>query len=119
MGIWYSRICYILWKGKIIEEMNQQQTQARFIESKHHLGYKNTVWMFMLEIALFVICWLPFHGYFVYQFIDDQIVFYKHAQHVYLSFYWLAMSNAIINPLVYYSMNTRCHIFRGQMILLL
>ena len=63
--------------------------------------------MFMVVVTLFVICWLPYHGFFVYQFINDQVVSYKHIRHIYLSFYWLAMSNTMINPLVYYYMNTR------------
>jgi tachykinin receptor 3 len=61
----------------------------------------------MVIVTLFVVCWLPYHGYFVYQFIDDQIISYKYSQHIFLTFYWLAMSNTMINPLVYYYMNTR------------
>ena len=63
--------------------------------------------MFMVIVTLFVICWLPYHGFFVYQFINDQVVSYKHIRQIYLSFYWLAMSNTMINPLVYYYMNTK------------
>lgn len=69
--------------------------------------YKKVVRMFTVIVTLFVVCWLPYHGYFVYQFIDDQVISYKYTQHVFLSFYWLAMSNTMINPLVYYYMNTR------------
>jgi tachykinin-like receptor len=68
---------------------------------------KKVVRMFMVIVTLFVVCWLPYHGYFVYQFIDDQVISYKYTQHIFLSFYWLAMSNTMINPLVYYYMNTR------------
>lgn len=63
--------------------------------------------MFIVVVMLFAVCWLPYHGYFMYQFIDDQVISYKHVQHIFLSFYWLAMSNAMINPLVYYYMNAR------------
>lgn len=68
---------------------------------------RKVVRMFMVIVTLFVVCWLPYHGYFVYQFIDDQVISYKYTQHIFLSFYWLAMSNTMINPLVYYYMNTR------------
>ena len=63
--------------------------------------------MFMVIVLLFAVCWLPYHGYFVYQFIDGQVISYKYVQHIFLAFYWLAMSNAMINPLVYYYMNAR------------
>lgn len=63
--------------------------------------------MFMVVVTLFVVCWLPYHAYFVYQFIDEDVISSKHVQHVFLSFYWMAMSNTMINPLVYYYMNTR------------
>jgi tachykinin-like receptor len=29
------------------------------------------------------------------------------VQHLYLGFYWLAMSNTMVNPLIYYWMNAR------------
>ncbi|XP_057370382.1 tachykinin-like peptides receptor 86C [Daphnia carinata] len=100
MGACYSRMGYVLWRGKSIGEQNQRQAES--IQSKHKV-----VRMFMVVVTLFVVCWLPYHGYFVYQFIDDQVISYKHVQHIFLSFYWLAMSNTMINPLVYYYMNTR------------
>ncbi|EFX77115.1 hypothetical protein DAPPUDRAFT_54510 [Daphnia pulex] len=100
MGACYSRMGYVLWRGKSIGEQNQRQAES--IQSKHKV-----VRMFMVIVTLFVVCWLPYHGYFVYQFIDDQVISYKYTQHIFLSFYWLAMSNTMINPLVYYYMNTR------------
>ena len=33
-----------------------------------------------------------------------------YTQHMYLSFYWLAMLNCCLNPIVYYAMNNRWHI---------
>ena len=67
--------------------------------------------MFMVVVGLFIFCWLPYQSYFVYQFIDDKIASYKYIQPIFLSFYWLAMSNAMINPLIYYFMNTRYRFF--------
>ncbi|KAI9564743.1 hypothetical protein GHT06_008484 [Daphnia sinensis] len=100
MGACYSRMGYVLWRGKSIGEQNQRQAES--IQSKHKV-----VRMFTVIVTLFVVCWLPYHGYFVYQFIDDQVISYKYTQHIFLAFYWLAMSNTMINPLVYYYMNTR------------
>ena len=63
--------------------------------------------MFIVVVLLFAVCWLPYHSYFVYQFIDRHVTKYKYVQQIFLGFYWLAMSNAMINPLVYYYMNAR------------
>ncbi|EFX77113.1 hypothetical protein DAPPUDRAFT_54432 [Daphnia pulex] len=100
MGVCYSRMSYILWRSQTIGELNQRQAES--IQSK-----RKVVRMFMVIVMLFAVCWLPYHGYFVYQFIDDQVISYKYVQHIFLAFYWLAMSNAMINPLVYYYMNAR------------
>ncbi|XP_057370381.2 neuromedin-K receptor-like isoform X2 [Daphnia carinata] len=100
MGVCYSRMSYILWRSQSIGELNQRQAES--IQSK-----RKVVRMFMVIVVLFAVCWLPYHGYFVYQFIDHQVISYKYVQHIFLSFYWLAMSNAMINPLVYYYMNAR------------
>ena len=71
----------------------------------------------MVVVGLFIICWLPYQSYFVYQFIDDQMASYKYIQPIFLSFYWLAMSNAMINPLVYYFMNARCRFFSYKIVI--
>jgi hypothetical protein len=41
--------------------------------SKHVL---QVVKMFVLVIAIFGICWLPYHVYFIYSFHDQSIVRY-------------------------------------------
>ena len=63
--------------------------------------------MFIVVVVLFAVCWLPYHGYFVYQFINRKVMSSKYVQHIFLAFYWMAMSNAMINPIVYYWMNAR------------
>ncbi len=63
--------------------------------------------MFIVVVTLFTVSWLPYHGYFFYQYIDVDVITYRYTQHVFLAFYWLAMSNAMINPIVYYYMNGR------------
>ena len=63
--------------------------------------------MFMVVVGIFAICWLPYHVYFIYTYHDKEVVTKPYIQHVYLSFYWLAMANAMVNPAIYYGMNAR------------
>ena len=63
--------------------------------------------MFIVIVALFAICWLPYHGYFVLVNVNHKLIPPRYAQQIFLAFYWLAMSNAMINPVVYYWMNIR------------
>lgn len=63
--------------------------------------------MFIIVVLSFAICWLPYQGYFIYMYWDKEIVFKEWAQPLFLSFYFLAMSTAMINPVVYYFMNSR------------
>lgn len=63
--------------------------------------------MFIFIVFVFGICWLPYHGYFIYTHYDRQILYSKYVQHIYLGFYWFAMANAMVNPLIYYWMNAR------------
>ncbi|TRY62025.1 hypothetical protein TCAL_17171 [Tigriopus californicus] len=63
--------------------------------------------MFFIIVTIFGVCWLPYHAYFIYAYHDNSIVNKPFIQHVYLFFYWLAMSNTMVNPIVYYWMNKR------------
>lgn len=63
--------------------------------------------MFILVIVIFGICWLPYQTYFIYTHFDPSILYMKYVQHVYLGFYWLAMANAMVNPIIYYWMNAK------------
>ncbi len=49
--------------------------------------------------------WLPYHAYFVLAYFRPGIRRFPGIQHIFLAFYWLAMSHAIVYPLVYYFMN--------------
>ncbi len=40
-----------------------------------------------------------------------QVVSFEHIQHIYLGFYWFAMSNSMVNPIVYYIMNPTLVLF--------
>ncbi|KAF2352183.1 G protein-coupled receptor rhodopsin-like [Trinorchestia longiramus] len=63
--------------------------------------------MFIVIVVIFALCWLPQQAFFLYQYHDSQVLDTDHVQHIYLSFYWLAMANAMVNPIVYYWMNAR------------
>lgn len=63
--------------------------------------------MFIIMVTMFALAWLPYHLYFICIFHDKRIVSYPYIKHIYLAFYWLAMSNAMVNPLIYYWLNAR------------
>lgn len=69
--------------------------------------FQQVVKMFILVIVIFGICWLPYHSYFIYTHFNPSILYMKYVQHVYLGFYWLAMANAMVNPIIYYWMNAK------------
>ncbi|CAG9853775.1 unnamed protein product [Phyllotreta striolata] len=100
MLICYTIMGSVLWGSRSIGEKTQRQIDA--IKSK-----RRVVKMFVSIVVIFGVCWLPYHGYFIYVYFDTNILFKKYTQHVYLGFYWFAMSNAMVNPLIYYWMNGR------------
>ncbi|CAH1176890.1 unnamed protein product [Phaedon cochleariae] len=100
MSICYTIMGTVLWGSRSIGEKTQRQIDA--IRSK-----RKVVKMFILVVMIFGICWLPYHGYFIYVYFDTNVIFSRYTQHVYLGFYWFAMSNAMVNPLIYYWMNAR------------
>ena len=67
--------------------------------------------MFIVVVIIFAVCWLPYHIYFIYTYHHKEVITMPFIQHVYLGFYWLAMSNAMLNPFIYYWMNARYVIF--------
>ena len=70
-------------------------------------SFLQVVKMFIVVVIIFAVCWLPYHVYFIYTYHDTEIRRQPYIQHVYLGFYWLAMSNSMFNPLIYYWMNAR------------
>nr|CAH7754246.1 unnamed protein product [Callosobruchus chinensis] len=100
MTVCYSIMGKVLWGSKAIGEKTQRQLDS--IQSK-----KKIVKMFILIVLIFGLCWLPYHGYFIYVYFDTSVIYHRYTQHVYLGFYWFAMSNAMVNPVIYYWMNAR------------
>ncbi|XP_050343422.1 tachykinin-like peptides receptor 86C [Nymphalis io] len=100
MTFFYSAMGRVLWGSRSIGELTQRQADS--IRSK-----RKVVKMFILVIVIFGICWLPYHTYFIYTHFNPSILYMKYIQHVYLGFYWLAMANAMVNPIIYYWMNAK------------
>ena len=63
--------------------------------------------MFVTVVLLFGLCWFPYHFYFLYTYHNKDVIENPLTVHYYLGFYWLAMANSMINPIVYYFMNAR------------
>ena len=63
--------------------------------------------MFAVVVTIFMVCWAPYHIYFIYSYHNPSITKMSYISHIYLGFYWLAMSNTCVNPIIYYWMNQR------------
>ncbi|XP_071446338.1 tachykinin-like peptides receptor 86C [Hetaerina americana] len=100
MAVCYSLTGRVLWGGGSIGEMTRRQALA--ISTK-----RKVVRMLVLVVGGFGVCWLPYHSYFLYVFHHQRAAGASQAQNIYLGFYWLAMANAALNPLIYYCMNDR------------
>ncbi|CAD7093690.1 unnamed protein product [Hermetia illucens] len=100
MLVCYSLMGRVLWGSKSIGENTERQIES--MKSK-----KKVVRMFIVIVSIFAICWLPYHMFFIYAYHNNKVTSAKYVQHMYLGFYWLAMSNAMVNPIIYYWMNRR------------
>uniref|UniRef100_A0A1A9WGY2 G-protein coupled receptors family 1 profile domain-containing protein n=1 Tax=Glossina brevipalpis TaxID=37001 RepID=A0A1A9WGY2_9MUSC len=104
MLICYSLMGRVLWGSRSIGETTERQLES--IKSK-----RKVVRMFIAIVAIFAICWLPYHMFFIYAYHNNRMTSTKYVQHMYLAFYWLAMSNAMVNPIIYYWMNKRFRLY--------
>nr|CAD7456012.1 unnamed protein product [Timema tahoe] len=100
MAVCYSLMGRELWGNRSIGELTQRQLDA--IKSK-----RKVVRMFILVVCIFALCWLPYHGFFIYAYHNNDVTRTSYVQHMYLTFYWFAMANAMVNPAIYYWMNVR------------
>lgn len=85
--------------------INFKRTMDKTIYSFHI--FLQVVKMFIIVVVIFAICWLPYQGFFFFLYHHKHLAENSNIPHVYLSFYWLAMSNAMVNPIIYYWMNNR------------
>ncbi|XP_015784551.1 tachykinin-like peptides receptor 86C [Tetranychus urticae] len=100
MAATYPQMISVLWGSQNIGEITERLKSA--IKAKRKI-----VRMLISVVFIFVICWLPYHIYFLIVFHFPKISHYKNIQNIYLAIYWLAMSNSIYNPVIYYKMNGR------------
>lgn len=98
--ITYTLMSRVLWGSKGIGEETDVQKES--IRSKQKVAR-----MLMTVVLLFGLCWLPYHGYFLYSHLYPEINYSRYIQHIFLFSYWLAMSNSMYNPIIYYWMNKR------------
>ncbi|XP_076318139.1 tachykinin-like peptides receptor 86C [Tachypleus tridentatus] len=103
MGIAYTFMGHALWGGKAIGEITERHKEV--IKSK-----KKVVRMLIVIVLIFAICWLPYHVFFLYTYHYPETAYTDYVQPMFLVFYWLAMSNSVYNPIIYYWANKR---FKG------
>lgn len=72
--------------------------------------------MFIAVVSIFGICWLPYHMFYVYAYHNPMMTSSAYVPHLFLGFYFLAMSNTMVNPIIYYWMNRKFrHYFQEVM----
>ncbi|XP_066603319.1 tachykinin-like peptides receptor 86C isoform X2 [Prorops nasuta] len=104
MAICYTLMGRKLWGSKSIGESTHYQRES--MKSK-----RKVVKMFIIVVFIFALCWLPYQGFFIFVYHHRHLTEASYVQHVYLSFYWLAMSNTMVNPIIYYWMNNRFRVY--------
>ncbi|EDW80958.1 uncharacterized protein Dwil_GK11283 [Drosophila willistoni] len=109
MLICYTLMGRVLWGSRSIGENTDRQMES--MKSK-----RKVVRMFIAIVSIFAICWLPYHLFFIYAYHNNHVASTKYVQHMYLGFYWLAMSNAMVNPIIYYWMNKRFRMYFQRII---
>ncbi|XP_076373168.1 tachykinin-like peptides receptor 86C [Tachypleus tridentatus] len=100
MGVAYAFMGHALWGGKTIGEATERHKTMN--KSK-----KKVVRMLIVIVLIFAICWLPYHVFFLYTYHYPETAYTDYIQPLFLSFYWLAMSNSVYNPVIYYWANKR------------
>ncbi len=79
-------------------------------------SFLKVVRMFIAVVSIFGICWLPYHMFYVYAYHNPSYASSAYVPHLFLGFYFLAMSNTMVNPIIYYWMNRKFrHYFQEVM----
>ncbi|KAJ6640304.1 Tachykinin-like peptides receptor 86C [Pseudolycoriella hygida] len=109
MVVCYSFMGKELWGSQSIGEHTERQRES--VKSK-----KKVVRMFIAVVSIFGICWLPYHMFYVYAYHNPMMTSSAYVPHLFLGFYFLAMSNTMVNPIIYYWMNRKFrHYFQEVM----
>lgn len=92
----------------IMSKWAETKIETNFTNNKIYFRYQlQVVRMFIAVVTIFAICWLPYHMFYVYAYHQPHITSTNVTPHLFLTFYWLAMSNSMVNPIIYYWMNRR------------
>ncbi|XP_053207541.1 tachykinin-like peptides receptor 86C isoform X2 [Panonychus citri] len=110
MTVTYYRIGKVFWGSQAIGELTEGQREAI-------RGRQRVVTMLITVTVLFAICWLPYHIYFLYMYYDPEIMNHKYISNIYLTIYWLAMSNSAINPVIYAFLSKSYHYYYLDMMM--
>ncbi|XP_068216111.1 tachykinin-like peptides receptor 86C [Palaemon carinicauda] len=106
-------ICYAVIGCKLCDPSTVKASR----QTDNFKSKRKVVQMLALLVGLFALCWLPYHVYFIVVHHHPQLSTRPYVQHMYLAFYWLAMSNALFNPLIYYLLNARFRYFFWQLLI--
>ena len=113
MGVCYIQMGRHLWYGDK-SALRLLVPQAALTKAKN--DKKKIVKMFAFVVVIFMVCWAPYHIYFIYCYHNPSVTSYRYIGHIYLGFYWLAMSNTCVNPIIYYWMNRRFRAYFNQVL---
>lgn len=62
----------------------------------------------MLSILVgFTLCWLPYQTFLMVQTFYPGALSGINSLRIHMALYWLAMSNALFNPILFYRMDTQ------------
>ena len=122
MGLCYVQMGHHLWRGdkSTITILVPQAALTKSRKDKKRVSWLvilfhkflneilfQIVKMFAFVVLIFMVCWAPYHIYFIYSYHNPSIARKAYIGHIFLFFYWLAMSNTCVNPIIYYIMNSR------------
>ena len=113
MGVCYIQMGRRLWNGDK-SALALLVPQAALTKSRN--DKKKIVKMFAFVVVIFMVCWAPYHIYFIYCYHNPSVTRNPYIGHIYLGFYWLAMSNTCVNPIIYYWMNQRFRAYFNQVL---
>ncbi|KAG5445792.1 Tachykinin-like peptides receptor 99D [Clonorchis sinensis] len=96
----YVPISLRLWFHRGIGEITRAQVES--VRSK-----RRAVKMMCAVMCIFAICWFPYQVFFIILRVKPEFKRSPPAFTIFIACYWLAMSNAIYNPIIYFTMNRR------------
>uniref|UniRef100_A0ACB8EZD5 Substance-P receptor n=1 Tax=Sphaerodactylus townsendi TaxID=933632 RepID=A0ACB8EZD5_9SAUR len=103
IGYAYTMVGITLWASEIPGDSSDRYHEQESAKRK-------VVKMMIIVVCTFAFCWLPFHIYFLLQYINIGWYEQKYIQQIYLGILWLAMSSTMYNPIIYCCLNERFRI---------